>query len=245
MEIVRYGQEMTTNLPVSGLGTALVQGALLKRGATPATQNGFLIAATASAAHPDTIGILKEAHGVADDTDVPGTIFKTHPIELVTPFRIVRVAYSVLAADIITVTGAVSSTTITLTDLEDDIDAAFLYVVSGTGAGQINYLKASAAGSATLKAAFGTNLDTSSRLIKILPRFHQLASLSADGTMLSSQAAAGGFNIIVLNTYLVRNNNEESLSPVDHDELVGLNGLASLRFEADVIIRDTIGYSID
>ena len=244
MEIVRYGQEMTTNLPVSGLGTALVQGALLKRGATPATQNGFLIAATASAAHPDTIGILKEAHAVADDTDVPGTIFKTHPIELVTPFRIVRVAYSVLAADIITVTGAVSSTTITLTDLEDDIDAAFLYVVSGTGAGQINYLTASAAGSATLKAAFGTNLDTSSRLIKILPRFHQLAALSADGTRLRSQAAAGLWPVIVIDSWIIRGEGKDQLHPVNHSALTGLNNNV-IRFEADVAIRDSVPYSID
>lgn len=244
MEIVRYGQEMTTNLPVSGGGSALVQGCLLKRGATPASMNGHLRVATGSAAHPDTIGILKEAHATADDTDVAGTIFKTHPIELVTPFRIVRMAYAVASADLIACTGAVNSTTFAVTSLEDNIDAAFIYVVSGAGAGQINYLTASAGGSATLKAAFGTNLDTTSRFIKILPRFHPLGALNADGTKLTSQDAAGSWPIIVIDTWIVRGEGKDQLNPVNHSALTSLNNTV-IRFEADVAIRDTVPYSID
>ena len=245
MRIGRYSQENAINCPVSGLGTALVAGALLKRGATPATENGMLIAATASAAHPDTFGILREANAVADDTDVPGTIFKTHPVDILNPGRIVRISYSVLTADIITVTQAVSTTTITLAALEDDIDAGFLYVVSGTGAGQTNFLTASASGAATLKAAFGTNLDTTSRLIKILPRFHQFGALSADGTSLRSQAGAGLTPIIVIDSHIIRNDGIKQLNPVTDSALVGLNSLATVRFEADIMFRNAIPYSID
>src|SRR3990167_5677385 len=245
MRVINYGPDNKTNLPVSGGGSALVRWALLKRGATPGTNNGTLILATGNGANPDTIGILQEAHPTAEDTLVDGTVFTTRPVDITVPFRIVRVQYSVATANLIAATGAVSTTTITLTSLENDIDAAFLYVVSGTGLGQTNYLTASAAGSATLKAAFGTNLDTTSRIIKILPRFHQFASLTADGTKLSSQDSVGLWPVIVLDTWMIRNGNEQQMSPVDHAALTGLNSLASLRFEADIAIRDSIPYSID
>lgn len=241
--VIHYGPDNQVNFPVSGGGSAVVRGALLRKGSTPATMNGHLRLA-ASTNLDDVLGILQEAHATADDTDVAGTIFKTHPCDLVMPYRVVRLEYSMAAADRIAATQAVTTTTITLTNLEDDIDAAFLYVVAGTGAGQTNYLTAAAAGSATLKAAFGTNLDQTSRLIKILPRFHTLANLTSDGTKLTSQAAAGTGRVIVLDSWLVRNNNEVQLNPVSHAALTKLNSLTSLRFEADVVIADTLIYQL-
>lgn len=245
MELRNYEIENHKGFPVSGGGTALVKGSLLKRGATPGTMNGHLRLAAGNNAAPDAIGILKEAHATADDTDVAGTIFKTHPIDLLVPFRIVRIRYDLTAANAIACTQAVSTTTMTVSSLEDDIDACFVYVVAGTGIGQINYATASAAGALTLKAAFGTNLDTTSKFIKILPRFHQKASLSSDGTKLASQDAVGNINVIVLDTFIIRDGNEKQLNPVTDSAFVNLDDLASLQFEADVAIRDTIPYSID
>lgn len=246
MEVIRFSQENNITLPVSGEGSAIVVGALLKRNpiTTAATTNGHISIGTGNNAQPDAIGVLKEAHATANDTDVAGTIFTLHPVDLIVPMRIVRMAYSTAAADLITPTQAVTTTTITLTSLEDDIDAGFLYVVSGAGAGQINYLTASAAGSATLKAAFATNLDTTSRLIKILPRFHQFASLNADGTKLSSQRAVGLWTVAIMETWMIRGETRERLNPVAHSTLTGLNNNV-IRFEQDVAIRDTFPYTID
>ena len=241
--LITYGSEYQTNLPVSGGGSALVKGALLRKGATPATMNGHLRLASGTSMD-DVLAILQEAHATADDTDVAGTVFKTHPCDLVTPFRVVRLQYGVAAADLISATQAVNNATITLAALENDIDAAFLYVVSGTGAGQVNYLTASAAGSATLKAAFTTALDVTSKIIKILPRFHTFMNLNADGTKLTSQAGVGTGRGIVLDTFLVRNGNEVSFNPVTDSALTGLNDLSSLRFEADVVIADTLIYQL-
>ena len=242
--VLEYGPDNKINFPVSGGGTALVIGALLKKDTTtPGTMNGHLRLHTGTTGS-SPLALLQQAHPTAADTDVAGTIFTTRPCDVIIPLRILRLEYSQAAADFIAATQAVTTTTITLTSLENDIDAAFLYVVSGTGAGQTNYLTASADGSATLKAAFTTNLATSSRLIKILPRFHDLISLSADGTRLSSQAAAGGIRGVVLDTWIVRNNREDQMNPTSHDALTNLNGLASLRFEADVALIDSIVYRI-
>lgn len=241
--VIHYGPDNQINFPVSGGGTALVRGALLRKAATPASTNGHLRLASGTTLD-DVLAILQEAHATADDTDVEGTIFKTHPCDLVIPFRVVRLEYGVAAADLIAATQAVSTTTITLTNLEDNIDAAFLYVVSGTGAGQTNYLTASAAGSATLKAAFTTNLDTTSRLIKILPRFHTLMDLNSDGTKLTSLAAAGTGRGIILDSIIVRNGHETQLNPVTHAALTRLNDYTTIRFEADVVITDTLIYQL-
>src|SRR4051812_31348446 len=92
--IVNYGPDAVTHLPVSGGGSALVVGALLKRGATPASMNGHLRLAGGAGAHPDIIGILREPHATANDTDVAGTIFTTHPIQMLSPFRVIRIEYS-------------------------------------------------------------------------------------------------------------------------------------------------------
>ena len=215
--VIHYGKEFTTNFPVSGAGTALVIGQIMKRGPTPGTNNGFLIQSTGAGPHPDIVGILmQDLVATTLDTDITGTIFTTRPIDLIDEVRAVRLEYSLAAADDIDVTQAVTTTTITLTSLENDIDAAFLYVVVGTGIGQTNYLTASAAGSATLKAAFGTSLDTTSRIIKILPRFHQTAQLTDAGTRLASAAGVGSIDVMVLDTFIVRNGQEVQMSPVSH-----------------------------
>lgn len=232
-------------LPVYGAGADIKVDAFMKRGATPATNNGMLIKQSGNNAGPDLIGRLMAGLNFATEgeTLIDGTAFVEKPIELCMPYRMIRVEYDL--ASVITCTGAVSTTTMTVTSLEDDIDAAFVYVASGLGAGQMNYLTAAAAGAGTLKAAFNTSLDTTSKFIKILPRFHQKASLNSDGTKLASQDIVGTWNVIVLNSYLQKNGNLVRLSPVDHAALRGLNNLASLKFFADIAVRDSIPASID
>lgn len=240
----KYGADQEIEFPVSGGGSAITKGALLKRGATPATMNGHLRPCVDGNANPYTIGVLRENHATALDTDVAGTIFTTRPIDLVYPGRIVRAPFSLASADTIVCTQAVTTTTMTVTSLEDDIDAAFLYVVSGTGAGQTNYLTASASGSCTLKAAFATSLDTTSRFIKILPRFHTLMTLSSDGLSIASAAGAGSMRVLVTDILMERNGELVSLNPTMHDDLTGLNSLASLRFWADMIIVEAGPYAL-
>lgn len=232
-------------LPVFGNSADIKKGAFLMRGATPATDNGALIKASGASAVPDIVGRLLELHdySVTGDTLIGGTSFVTHPVELISDVRIYRIQYD--PASVIDATQAVSTTTLTLTSLEDNIDAAFLYVQAGTGVGQTNYLTASASGSCTLKAAFGTDLDTSSDLIKILPRFHQLISLNSDGTMLASQAAAGAVTGFVVDSFIDRGNGFEQLDPTKHAALTGLNRTGYPKFFADVVIRNTAFYTID
>lgn len=231
-------------IPVNNGSADITRGAFMKRGPTPGTNNGMAIVASGTSAVPDVLGqmVAPLDYSVEGETLLNGTDFVVKEVTWVHPFRIFRLRYDTDSD--IDATQAVSTTTITLTSLEDNIDAAFLYVVSGTGAGQTNYLTASASGSATLKAAFGTDLDTSSDLIKILPRFHQLIGLTSDGTELSSQAAAGAITAMVMDTWMDRSGRLERMSPVDHAALTGLNSLDSIQFYSDIAFIDAGPYSI-
>jgi len=234
------------NLPIYGGAADIAAGAFLTPGTTMATDGGALKKASGASALPDIIGRLAAPLDYSEDgeTLANGTAFVTKPVVLAHPFRIHRVEFDLTAASAIQCTEAVNSTTMTVTSLEDNIDASFVYVVSGLGAGQTNFLTASAAGAGTLKAAFGTSLDTTSYFIKILRRFHQLISLSSDGTKIASQAAAGAVTCHVLDLWIQRGSRIEQLSPVKHAALTGLTSVKGLHFWADLAFIDTTPYSI-
>ena len=247
MRIGKYDPDLELNLPVYGASADILEGALLKVGTTPGTDNGALIKASGFSATPDIVAVLRELHdySVSGDTLIAGTSFVTRACQLVAPVRVIRIKYSLANADLIVCTQAVSTTTMTVTSLEDDIDAAFLYVDEGTGLGQTNYLTASASGSCTLKAAFGTSLDTTSYFAKILPRFHDLIGFNSDGTMLASQAAAGAVKGMILDTWIQRNGTIQQMDPTKHAALTGLNSVTDLAFFQDIVIRDSAFYTVD
>ena len=144
-----------------------------------------------------------------------------------------------------TVLATSATTVLTVTSLEDNIDGSFVYVTAGTGIGQLQYLVASASGSATLKAAFGTTLDSTSRIIKILRRFHALVGLTSDGTKLSTTAAVGAVNARIMDIRMIRGSEkDECLDPTVHPGKTGLNN-SRTRFVADLLFLTTACYTID
>lgn len=245
--VSQYEKKRAIKLPIYGASADILAGAFVRRGTTPGTDNGALIGATGFSVLPDIVGVLTELHdySVSGDTLINGTSFATRGVELVAPVRVVRMEFSLATADTIVCTQAVNSTTMTVASLEDDIDASFIYVAAGTGQGQLQYLTASAAGSATLKAAFGTSLDTSSRFVKILRRFHDLVGLNGDGTKLASQAAVGAVQGLILDISMQLGGEKvEQLNPVTHPGKIGLHN-APVKFFADVVFRNSAFYTID
>lgn len=235
----------TYRLPIFGAGVDVALNAFLQRGATPATNNGELIVASGNNAAPDLIGRLGETldFSVDGETLIDGTAFITKPVHLAHPFRVFRLEYDL--TDTLATTQAVTTTTMTITSLEDNIDAAFWFVVAGTGIGQTNYSVASAAGATTLKAAFATDLASGDTLLKILPRFHPLMSLNSDGTKIGTQVAVGALTAMIIDTHIQRNGRIDQMDPTKHAALTSLDNARAVKFFADVAIRNTIPYSID
>lgn len=255
MRIINYDKNYAYNVPVYAGGADIGRNALMKCGATAGTDFGAAVQCTAGAnATEVNFRILGRLKGNAQDTGLgldysvegetlqAGTAFVKKEIEPISPWRVCRFEISQASADLITCTQAVNSTTMTVTSLEDNIDASFFYVVSGTGAGQTNYLTAAASGSCTLKAAFGTDLDTTSKFIKIPRRFHPWISLNTYGSKIQSTAAQGGTRCTILDIFIQKSGGGtlEQLNPTIHDDLTDLDNLTFLKFWADVILCSSV-----
>lgn len=137
------------------------------------------------------------------------------------------------------------STTITITNLEDDIDTGFVYIVAGgTGAsgntGSLRMLTASASGSATMAAALTTTESGGDgTAIKILPKFHRLSTLNTAATKILSEAAAGdGVKLCIVENYIRSATHE--LQPLTYSDHRNLNSLSRAKFYADVKLLDHI-----
>lgn len=187
-------------LPIDGVGSDIQAGAVLSPGTvtTDSTAKTLGTFGLSVATGADAIGILVplQDFSVVGDTDTYSG--SAHVLKEVDPFYpgcLVAAEYD--QTDTMAV-ASYSAPTITVTSLEDDIDGSWVYVVSGTGAGQLGFLVTSASGSAALKSAFTTALDNTSVLIKILRVGHGLLKMNATCDKLGTDAAAGTFTARVI-----------------------------------------------
>lgn len=231
----------TVKMPVTGGGTAIVDGALIFPGTTQGTNLGLMIVGTGAAAA--TVGILKGAHAVAADSVQAGTLWTYRTIELLTPVPFAEVEYSQASADTLAVT-SVSTTTVTITSLENNADTGWLYAVSGLGAGTLAFCPAINGGTATTKTA--TGWDSTTKVIHIFRIGHATATLNAAATAFKTQAAAGSWTIFNWENYIdfpAGGISKQLLDPTKHDNLsliiAGVN--ARPRFFSRITLRSNAG----
>lgn len=232
--------EIVRKVPVFGNGTSFVEGAAVMRGATPGTNQPFAIVAASGLV--DIIGVIKEpstSASAADDSNVGGTLLTRRKV-LINPFAVFRADYD--QTTVLSVTST-SGTTVTIGSLEDDIDGGWLYAVSGTGAGSVYYITTAASGSCTTKTA--TNWDSTTRVIKILPLFHQKVFLNTTADKLGTQAAVGSGDACILESYI--ETDSLGITVLDATKHSGLTGLTTLntKFSADIIFRNHFLNTLD
>jgi hypothetical protein len=212
----------------------IADGALLMPGVTAETDLGALIVATGAGA--DAIGILrgKLTYATTNRWLADGTQHVEASVELIDRYSIVDIEYD--QSDTMAV-ASTSTTTVTITSLEDNIDASYLY---SPVSGNLFYVAQSSAGSCVTKTATGwTNADTA---IKILRPFHQLAKLNTAGTKIGTDAGAGSWTVCILqNEFEALGYPRQRLDATKHNGL----SLTSPRFFAKVLVRNTAGHTID
>ncbi len=221
---------------------SMANGELIMLGTTDPDSNAdqgvaFITAYTgANTEAIDALGIVCESYSTAatiDNKPAEGSLYLK---AIVNPFMIYRAEYS--QGTTVTVTTGGSSTTVTVSSLEDDIDAGWLYFVGASGGSAINklrFLTAAASGSCTVDSAITTT--TSDTFIKILPVNHRLTALTTDGINLKSQAAAGaGVSLHIIENYMVADGH--SLSSLRG--IVGYNGLLNAKFYANIAMLDHV-----
>lgn len=223
-------------VPVTGGGTAIVDGAMLMPGVTQATNMGLAILGDAASAQ--AIGWLKGAHAVAKDSTQTGTIWTFRDVELIRPAQLVEWECSQVAADTIGIT-SVSGTTVTPAGTEENGgDTSWYYAVSGTGAKLLSFNTAVNGGTATSRTA--TGWDSTTKIIKIPRIFMRTLLLNTAKTKIKSQAAVGALTVDVMETYIVDNKagiTKQQLDPTKHDNLTLINPTFSVR----VLHRVTVG----
>lgn len=216
--------------------TSLNQGAVVMPGVTADTDLGTIILGTGAIA--DSIGTLrnKYTYSSTNTTNLLGTQWVEVDVELFDQYDIVEAEYD--QTDTMAV-ASTSGTTVTVTSLEDNIDLSWLYAVSGTGAGKLAFLTASASGSATSKTA--TGWDSTTTLIKILRVAHPLVKINSAGDKIGTDAAAGSWTVFVLENWVDYNGKKERLDPTKHDNVTFTNP----RFYSRLFVRNTCGHTID
>ncbi len=236
MRLSREIEKLNQHFPVKHAAVTLQVGALMMAGVTAETDLGVAIVATSAGA--DVIGVLKEQFAsTSTDTAVAGTTWTRKAIEVAVPMFVLDSDYDL--ADTAAV-ASTSSTTVTITSLEDNIDTSYLYAVSGTGAYQINFLATSASGSCVTKTA--TGWDSTTTVVKVLRIFHQLVKLNTAATKIGTDAAAGSYTALVLNNYVIRAGKRFMLDPVLHS---GLTFDAATRIVAQIGVRNAGPYTTE
>lgn len=224
-------------VPFTGKGTSQPNGTLVILGATADTDLGLAIPATGP--FVNAVGWLRGQHLTANDSVVAGTTWTMVEIELTGYDKLSEAEYDQSTTSLVSVASS-SGTTVTITSLEDNIDTSWLYAVSGTGAGKLAFLTASASGSCTTKTA--TGWDSTTKVIKI----HRFGALLLDmltgatlAPKIKSAAAAPTGTVVVLETYFEdASHGRQQLNPTLHDNLT----LTNARFFAKFLIKGAVGF---
>lgn len=207
------------------------QGAIVIAGATADTNLGLAIVGVT--ANTDSIGTLrgKYTYSTTNTSNLVGTQWILVEVELLDQINLVEVEYD--QTDTMAV-ASTSTTTVTVTSLEDNIDESWLYAVSGTGAGKLAFVTASASGSCTTKTA--TGWDSTTVLIKILRFAHTLVKINAAADKIGTDAAAGSWKVFVLENWVDSpTTGKVQLDPTKHDNLT----LTNPRFYSKLAVRNT------
>ncbi|MFA5234526.1 MAG: hypothetical protein WC390_09020 [Sulfurimonas sp.] len=186
----------------------------------------------------DALGIVNEDFSTAasiDNTPVEGSKFLK---AIINPFAIYLCEYSQGTSDDVAITTGGVSTSVTITSIEDDIDAGWIYfpLAVGGAAGKLRLITAATTNTLTVDSAITTT--TSDTIIKILPLFHATTNLTTDAKKLHSQAAIGeGVSLRVVENYIEADGIPfKALRYADK----GKNGLTGVRIYADLVMLDHI-----
>jgi hypothetical protein len=208
-------------VPLDGNGSDIVKGALLTMGVTAASNMGAFIISGAAAA--DAVGILLGLHDfseVGDTTIEDGATRVLGEVEMLAPGDLVAAEYDT-ADTVALATGGASSGIITGSD---DETGCWHYTVSGTGIGNLAYIKSYSGDTATYKSALATANADADTVIRIVAPGRTLVKLNTNRDKLGTDAADGTARFLVLRNEISYNGQDwEELDFTKHHGL-NLNG---------------------
>lgn len=215
--------------PLYSATTAIQTGAVIMKGATPGTNQGFGI--IGAPAYPGVLGVTEEPDNntsAGGDSKQDGMAYTRYKL-VVNPDAVFLCELTDPTTTNIAV-ASTSTTTVTITSLEDDIDGGWLF---GSDY-QLQWIATAAAGSCTTKTA--TGWTSSTKVTRLLPLFKILQDLNTAGTKLLPAAAIGTGKVITLENYIqLPNSKREVLDPTKHS---GVTYNSFTKLFADIIFQN-------
>lgn len=227
-------------VPITGKASVLANGRVIVPGTTQGTDMGLAIGIAANTDWTDAVGLLKGASVVANDSVQAGTTWTYGEVELIDSLNLIEIDWSVASGDTLAVTSQ-SSTTLTITSLENNADCGWFYVAAGAGIGQLFFATACTSGTATLKSAPATALDTTSKVVHIKRFGHKLHFTNTAG-QLATQAAVGAVKFMTLENYIDSPANgipKQLLDPTKHSGITLTS--RKVTFTTVGVMRNTAG----
>jgi hypothetical protein len=224
-------QQIIKDYPVYGAGSALAIDAALMRGATPGTDSGFGIVAAGTLA--GIIGVLQEAHAdpgaAGDDSKQDGSAYGLRKV-LINPFA-VWLAEHVDAATAALVIDSVTTTAVTVTAGEDNVDGGWMLGSDG----QLQYITASTTTNRTTKSSTGWTAAIT--YAHIQPIFHAIGELSSVGVKIQNTLATTDGKMRVIENYIKANGIPfQKLNPTKHSGLTLTNPVVY----SDIVFTDHV-----
>ena len=221
--------------------TSLTKGQTLiwgQEGSSTGTLNALV---DSSAVPVDVFAVLAETPATTT-TNYSTPIVYQAQVQLVNIVPVWKVYWDMAAANDIDTTSS-TSTVLTHGAGDDNLDGSWIYINSGTGAGQLRFCKEASTTTKTVNTAFTTTPDSTSDFILIRNQGRPTAGQDLDSTFtkLSPAVSATG-QMLILKNFIQGPTGTEELDVTKH-ELDNLNA-RGVRFFSHVIFMDTY-FSVD
>ena len=192
----------------------------------------------------DVFAIAQEGRTALIASNCQTPLMYQATVRLVNNPSILKVYYDLSTSTDLDVVSS-TSTIVTCSALDDNLDGSWIYINSGTGAGQLRYVNAADTTTLTVNTAFTTTPDSTSDFILIRPQGLQAAStgiqLNATFDMiLTEDDEATTSSIIILKNFVQgpMGTKELDITANPNLETDGLNS-RGVRFYSLCILGDT------
>lgn len=166
MKLAQEYNEGLIKLPIYD-ASALVKGQGLKWGAEASGTGSYSALVDVADTAADIFAVLAETpSSVVTNLGTP-VIYQAQ-CRLVNNSKIFKAYYDLTASTDLDVSSS-TSTILTAATMDDNLDGSWVYINSGTGAGQLRYVKAANTTTLTVNTAFTTTPDATSDFIIIRP----------------------------------------------------------------------------
>lgn len=242
MKRVMDYQEGLIELPI--YDTALLtDGQGLKWGADGSGTGTYTALVDVTDTAVDVFAVAAEGRTAKVASNLGTPLLYQAKVQMVDNPKVFKCYYDMAAANDLSVASS-TSTIITVAACDDNLDGSWVYINSGTGIGQLRYVKAANATTLTVNTAFTVTPDSSSDFILIRPQGLPEGGVALDSTFSKIKSVldeTSSQKILVLKNFIEGPTGTEVLDITanSHLEMDGLNG-RGVRFYSHIIFIDTL-----